>query len=214
MITSALSPNPRSFSENRLTQVLVAVYAAVWIWAAIDPVEFQGWMLENLLVVAAVALTVWLNRVRPLSDVSNIMCTIFMIFHTVGSHYTYSLVPFGDWLKEAGGFERNHYDRIIHFAFGLLIVYPLREVFLRIDVVDRKWLGFFAFNIIATCSGFYELIEWAAAAIVDPKAGLAFLGTQGDVFDAQKDHALALAGALITLGAVRLIEGPARAARP
>jgi len=199
MITTAQSTKLQPFSKNRLIQVLLLLYGAVWIWAAINPAEFHTWLLENLLVVAAAIFAIWLYRVRPLSDLSSVLSLIFMVFHAVGSHYTYSLVPLGDWLKDWAGLERNHYDRIIHFSFGLLITYPVRELLQRAEITRSTWVGFFAFAIISTASGIYELIEWLAAAIVDPEAGTAFLGTQGDPFDSQKDHALALVGSLMTL---------------
>lgn len=185
----------------------MAVYATVWAWAAVNPLHPEDWLLENLLVFAAVGFSIWLCRVCPLSDLSNALTTVFLILHTVGSHYTYSLVPLGDWMKDAFGFERNHYDRVIHFAFGLLMTYPLRELLLRSTITAAGWAGFFAFVLVSTCSGVYELIEWGAAVVVDPEAGLAFLGTQGDPFDTQKDHALALLGSLLALGFIRVGEG-------
>ena len=211
MLTTARSATIKPFLQNRLLQALIALYAGVWIWAAIAPINRADWLLENLLLVAAIGFCAWIYRTRPLSDVSSLLFTVFMIFHTVGSHYTYSLVPFGDWLKEAAHLERNHYDRIIHFSFGLLLVYPIRELLLRTDVAKSRWVGTIAFMVIATLSGFYELLEWAAAVVVDPEAGQAFLGTQGDPFDAQADHLLACIGAAITLVVTRFAEGAASA---
>jgi putative membrane protein len=187
------------FLRNPFQQALLAVYTAVWIWAAISPHDRADWLLENLLVFVAVGFTVWLYRTEPLSNISVLFITIFMIFHTIGSHYTYSLVPMGDWLKDAAGLERNHYDRVIHFSFGLLISYPVLELLLCKGLARGVWGAFVVFAIISAASGIYELIEWGAAVVVDPEAGLAFLGTQGDPFDSQKDHALALAGSIIAL---------------
>ncbi|MBY0511284.1 MAG: DUF2238 domain-containing protein [Rhodospirillaceae bacterium] len=206
MISTAGTPHLKSFSENRFVQVSLGLYVAVWIWAAISPVERSDWLLENLLVLAGMIFAVWAFRARVLSDVSVMLVIIFLVFHTIGSHYTYSLVPFGEWLKDAAGFERNHYDRIIHFGFGLLITYPVRELLLRRNIAVARWAGFSAFTVIATSSGVYELIEWLAAVIVAPDLGNAFLGTQGDEFDSQKDHALALAGSLIALAVTRFAE--------
>lgn len=211
MFTTAETRETKRFSQNRLLQTLVLIFAVVWVWAAIAPKERSTWLLENLLIFAAVGLAIWICRVRPLSDLSNLLVVVFLIFHTVGSHYTYSLVPMGDWMKELFGFERNHYDRVIHFTFGLLIVYPMRELLGRSPSLGRKWVSVVAFMVIATFSGFYELVEWAAAAIVDPESGTAFLGTQGDEFDSQKDHALACLGAAMTLVLVQVFSKPMRA---
>ena len=130
-----------------------------------------------MLVVAGLAAATWIYRARPLSGVSSILLAAFMMLHTVGSHYTYSLVPAGDWLKPIFGFERNHYDRVIHFGFGFLLVYPVREMLLRKDRTLERWAGLLAFTIIGTCSCIYEQMEWATTALVDPASGQAFLGT-------------------------------------
>lgn len=190
--------------------MLIVAFVVLWVWSAVNPVETHTWLLENILVVAAVAATVWVLRRRPLSDASYLFCAAFLMLHIVGSHYTYSLVPFGEWMKEALGFERNHYDRLIHFGFGFLLTYPLRELLIRMNAFGGRWPGVIAFLFVSTASGGYELMEWLAAEIVDPKAGTAFLGTQGDEFDSQKDHALACGGALVTLLLTRLAEGTSR----
>lgn len=211
MLSTAQTPDLVPFTRNRLAQALVGIYAVVWIWAAIKPLFFSDWLLENLLVFAGVVFATWLYRRCLICDVSSIMVFLFLGLHTVGSHYTYSMVPLGDWLKEVVGSDRNHYDRIIHFTFGLLITYPVRELLLRRGVASPRWGGFIAFTVIATSSGIYELMEWIAAVVVDPEAGAAFLGTQGDPFDSQKDHVLALIGALVALAVTRFAEKtPAR----
>ena len=199
MITTARSHVLQPFSRSWIQRGLTALYAAVWTWAALAPVSRADWLLENLLVFVVAAFLVWLYRIRPLSDVTSLLLAAFLILHTVGSHYTYSEVPLGDWMKDVAGLERNHYDRVVHFTFGLLITYPIRELFQRSAVTAYGWAGLFAFMFVGTASGIYELIEWITAAIVDPEAGIAFLGTQGDVFDSQKDHALALAGSIAAL---------------
>jgi putative membrane protein len=128
-----------------------------------------------------------------------------MLLHVVGSHYTYSEVPFGITLQHWFGSERNMYDRLVHFSFGLLLVYPLREIFMRVAKARGVWAYGFPLMLVLAFSATYEIIEWLVAARVDPAAGLAFLGAQGDVWDAQKDMVLAVIGAAITLLIVALI---------
>jgi putative membrane protein len=128
-----------------------------------------------------------------------------MILHTIGSHYTYAEVPFGYTLQEWFGSERNMYDRLVHFCFGLLIAYPMREIFMRIGKQRGFWGYWIPIELTLATSCIYELIEWGAAINVDPEAGLAFLGSQGDVWDAQKDMACAGLGSLITMMIVLLI---------
>jgi putative membrane protein len=127
------------------------------------------------------------------------MITIFMILHVIGSHYTYAEVPFGVNLGEWVGSERNMYDRLVHLLFGVLIVYPLFEVIKYVAKIEGFWTYFVSFMVISAFAGFYEVFEWIGTQIVDPEAGAAFLGTQGDEWDAQKDMVLAMAGSLLFL---------------
>jgi putative membrane protein len=184
--------------RSPLPVYLFAFYALFWVALAIAPLDRTDWLLENMLVFAGGA---WLIRMyfkRPLSNASYILLTIFFCLHTIGSHYTYSEAPIGFWIRDLFGLERNHYDRIVHFSFGLLMCYPLQELIARTPRPMGNWPLFFAVTVVATCSETYEIIEWLAAMLVSPEAALAFLGTQGDVFDAQKDSALAAIGAIGT----------------
>lgn len=175
------------------------LFAIVWLVGAITPIDRLDWFLENLLVFAAIGLLGYFYRTRPLSDLSYSLITIFLVLHTVGAHYTYSKVPLGFWLQDVLSLERNHFDRIIHFGFGALIFYPVREVLLRYSGLSIGLSGFITFTIVATSSAVYEIIEWVVAMIVSPGAAMAYLGTQGDVFDAQKDTVLAISGAILGL---------------
>jgi len=202
MITKASSKIQPNIASNPLLQILLVAYAGIWIWAAINPVYRFDWFLENILtILVIIALTATYRRF-PLSDVSYTLIFIFMVLHAVGAHYTYSEVPLGSWLKDTFELSRNHYDRIVHFSFGLLLAYPFKEVVWRIATNNSLLSSLFALTLVFTYSGSFEIIEWIIARIVDPKAGAAYLGTQGDEFDSQKDMALAVSGALITLGLV------------
>ncbi len=193
----ALSARPRRFTRYHLA--LLAVFLAAWTWAAIDPVFPDDWWLENVLVFAGVPLIVALGFYFRLSNLSYTLITIFMVMHVVGSHYTYAEVPFGETLRVWFGAERNMYDRLVHFSFGLLLAYPVREVFVRITRARGVWSYYLPVELTLAFSAIYELIEWGAAAGVAPEAGLAFLGAQGDVWDAQKDMALAGLGSLVAM---------------
>jgi putative membrane protein len=184
---------------------LSAIFIVVWIWAAYEPKHFDDWLLENILVFIFVPIIYLTGRYFRLSKLSYTLITVFMILHVIGSHYTYAETPFGETLKEWLGSDRNMYDRLVHLTFGLLLVYPIREISVRIAKTRGFWGYFVPFMIISAMAGFYEVIEWIAAINVDPVAGSAFLGTQGDEWDAQKDMALAIVGAFITLFIVFII---------
>lgn len=188
-----------AFRSNRLLQGLVCWLIVLWIITAIEPFNRRDWFLENLLVFFYGTLLVLTYRRFAFSSLSYLLFTVFMSLHLVGAHYTYAEVPFGFWLQDALGMTRNHYDRIVHFSFGLLIAYPFRELLLRAAGVVHSWSYLLAVCIVLAFSGFYEVIEGIVAMIVDPELGMAYLGTQGDVWDAQKDTFLAFCGSVIAM---------------
>ena len=172
---------------------------ALWIVTAIAPLFPRDWLLENLLVFAYAALLVLTYRRFAFSNFSYGLFTLFMSLHLVGAHYTYAEVPFGFWLQDALDMRRNHYDRIVHFSFGLLIAVPFREILLRAAGLRRSWSYLMPVVIVLGFSGFYECLEAVTAMIVSPELGLAYLGTQGDELDAQKDTLLAMSGAICAM---------------
>ncbi len=185
---------------------LILAFLAVWIWAAINPVFPDDWLLENILVFIFVPLLIVSGIYFRLSDVSYTLITLFMIMHVVGSHYTYAEVPFGDTLQDWLGSSRNMYDRLVHFSFGFLLAYPIREVFLRLAKVKGFWGFYLPLDVSLSFSGFYEIIEWISVkASGNAEAGIAFLGAQGDVWDAQKDMLAAGCGALLAMIIIAMI---------
>jgi putative membrane protein len=204
-ITTANSRISANFSGNRLLVFLAVGYGIFWAALAIEPVDRFDWFLENLLVVSTAVLLIATYRRFPFSDLTYILLAIFVVGHTVGAHYTYSQVPFGFWLKDALDLERNAFDRIIHFAFGLLLGYPLWEFIARKAHTKKAWTLWAAWFAVLSLSSAFEMAEWAIAIIVDPEAAEAYLGSQGDPFDAQMDTLMAIVGGAITLGLTGLL---------
>ena len=122
-----------------------------------------------------------------------------MFMHIIGTHYTYSEVPFGFWIQDFFGLARNHYDRIVHFSFGLFLSYPIREIGKRIGELKGVWALWIPIELVLAFSAIYEILEWFIAVIFGGDLGIAYLGTQGDVWDAQKDMVLAGLGSVITM---------------
>ncbi|MDO8460725.1 MAG: DUF2238 domain-containing protein [Nanoarchaeota archaeon] len=178
---------------------LIIIFLAIWIWAAIHPLYRHDWLLENYLIFIFVPLIIIAGIYFRLSNLSYTLITIFMILHVIGSHYTYAEVPFGYILQTIFHSQRNMYDRLVHFSFGLLLAYPIREVFIRLSKTKGFWGYYLPLELTLAFSAVYEIVEWLTASIVNPTAGLAFLGTQGDVWDAQKDMLMAGLGALISM---------------
>jgi putative membrane protein len=194
-------------TRRKYLLILLAVVSAVVVWSAIAPSDRPTWMLENGLVVLALPILALTYKKLPLSRVSYTLIAVFLCLHEVGAHYMYAKVPYDAWsrsllgfsIDELFGFHRNQYDRLVHFSYGLLLAYPLREVVLRIADVKGFWGYFLPLDVTMSTSMIYELIEWAASAVFGDHTGMAYLGTQGDVWDSHKDMSLASLGALISM---------------
>lgn len=190
---------------------LLCVYAAAWLGLGVAPSYRQDWLLENLLVFIAVPLLAWSYRRLRLSNLAYTLLFVFFVLHATGAHYTYSEVPYDRWaealtghsLNEAFGLQRNHYDRLVHFAYGLLVTPAAIEVLDAYAPQRGLWRWLVPFSFMLSHSVAYELIEWAAAEVFGGELGQAYLGTQGDAWDAQKDMLLAVLGAAIATTACR-----------
>ena len=187
--------------------ILAALFGICWIALAIHPWHRNPWLLENAPVLAAVALLAAFHRRLLFSRVSYTLIFVFMCLHQVGAHYTYSETPYDVWFQHLTGrtfnslvgWERNNFDRVVHFSYGLLLAYPIREIFLRVVNVRGFWGYFLPLDLTMSTSMLYELAEWATALAFGGDLGQSYLGTQGDEWDAHKDMALASLGALIAM---------------
>jgi len=194
---------------GRTLLVLSVAFAAIWAALAIAPWHRSDWLLENVLVGAFVAALALGYRRYAFSPASYTLIFLFLCLHEVGAHYTYSEVPYDQWftaltgttLNSVLGWERNNFDRVVHFSYGLLLAYPVRELFLRMTAFRGYWSYFLPLDLTMSTSMIYELIEWGAAAAFGGDLGEAYLGTQGDVWDAHKDMALATLGAVVAMTA-------------
>jgi len=202
-----------SRGHRKFVAVLATLFAAEFAILAVAPVSRSTWLLENVLVVGLGGALIASYRTFRFSHVSYTLLFLFLSLHEVGAHYTYSLVPYDAWsqrwlgfsMDETFGFERNQFDRAIHFAYGLLFAYPIREVFLRVAAVRGFWGYFLPLDLTMTTSMIYELIEWGAAEVFGGELGQAYLGTQGDTWDAHKDMTLATLGAVLAMTATLVI---------
>ena len=194
---------------DRYPLVLLGLFTVLWALLAIAPWYRQDWLLENLLVLAVVPVLVLTARSLRFSNFAYTCMFVFFVLHEIGAHYTYSEVPWREWLQAAGidGSRfagRNHYDRLVHFCYGLLIFPAAWELFQQRAAPTRIWRYVLPVMFMMGHSVLYELIEWAAAVVFGGDLGEAYLGTQGDTWDAQKDMAFATLGALLGLVLVLL----------
>ncbi|PND30328.1 DUF2238 domain-containing protein [Achromobacter pulmonis] len=205
-------------ARRRYLYTLGLLFAVIWTALAISPHDRADWALENALVLAFGAALLLTRRWFVFSRVSYTLIFLYLCLHAIGAHYTYSLVPYDDWWRALTGgsfnalvgWERNNFDRVVHFSYGLLLAYPIREIFLRVVEVRGFWAYFLPMDVTLSTSALYELLEWGAAATVGSELGAAYLGTQGDIWDAQKDMALAAAGAVLAMALTALVNRRAR----
>ncbi len=191
--------------NNRFALALLLAFSLIFLLLAIDPWYPNDWLLENVLVFVGVPTLILLHLRSPLSRASYVCVFVFLCLHEIGAHHTYAEVPYDRWfealtgssLNEQLGVERNHFDRFVHLSWGLLLTYPIREIVIHTSKLRGAWAALVPFLIIATSSTIYELIEWAAAEVFGGELGMAYLGTQGDIWDAHKDTLMAILGSLI-----------------
>jgi len=193
----AISPYRTPFSRNYWVWSFIILFFLLWINTFLWTTDINNWLLENILTFLFILFLILSFKRFQFSDLSYLLIFIYLCLHVYGAKYTYAENPLGYWLKDQMNLSRNHYDRIVHFSFGFLLAYPMRELFL-------KWLRYphmvswiLPIEITMSVSAFYELIEWAVADLFFKEQGAAYLGTQGDVWDAQKDIFLAFTGAIL-----------------
>jgi len=186
-----------------LRTTLLLLFAIALAWSAVRPHDWFTWVLEVFPAVIGAVLLIATRKRFALTPLLYILLFIHALILVVGGHYTYALVPFGFWMRDAFGFARNHYDRVGHFAQGFVPAIVAREILIRANVVrGRGWLFSIVVAFCLAISAAYELLEWAVSAL-SGSAGDSFLGTQGDIWDTQKDMALAFLGSIVaqlTLG--------------
>jgi putative membrane protein len=202
----AISNYRTPFQKNYWLWIFLTVFTSIWVNTLIGTNDLNNWFLENTLTVIFMLFLVFSFRKYQFSDLSYLLICVYLCLHVYGSKYTYAENPFGYWLKDYFHFGRNHYDRIVHFSFGFLLAYPMRELFLRWLKYPKTVSWILPIEITLSISGLYELIEWAVADVFFKAQGDAYLGTQGDIWDAQKDIFMALMGAILSTTIVSLIK--------
>ena len=204
--TIAISTTRTPLKKNLWLKIFIAVFLLCWANSYIGNTDDANWLLENALVFIFLGFLVYSYRKYQFSDLSYLLICVYLCLHVYGSKYTYAENPFGYWLKDALDLSRNHYDRIVHFSFGFLLAYPMREMFLKWHKFPAWVAWTLPIEITLSVSGFYELIEWAVADVFFKAQGAAYLGTQGDIWDAQKDIFLAFSGAILATTIVSIVK--------
>jgi putative membrane protein len=195
----------RTLREHaRLPLVLLALLAVVCIATVWNPpAGRKSWLLEVGPGLAAILALVLTFRRFPMAHIVYVGAFIHVCILIYGGMYTYALTPLGNWARDTFHWSRNHYDRVGHVALGFFPAFPIREIYLRhVKMAKGGWLFFTICSVVLAVAAFWELCEWWAALVLSPDTGTAFLGSQGDVWDAQWDMLLALVGAIVALAAL------------
>lgn len=193
-------------THRRYVLLLTALFAAWWIALAIAPFDRTAWTIQNVGIVGSVVALAATWRRFAFSKVSYTLIFLFLVLAEVGAHYTYARTPYDAWFQALTGrsfdalvgWERNNFDRIVHFAYGILLAHPVRELFLRVADVRGFWGYVLPLDVVMSTSMLFELVEWMTAELF-ASGDHRFVGTQGDVWDPHKDMALASLGALLAM---------------
>jgi len=186
-------------SSSRFLCWLVGIYLVLFVALAIHPIDRPTWFVENLTVwiILGIILLLFARGVR-FSKTAYSLMFVLIYLHTIGGHYTFALVPF-DAITNFFGFARNHFDRLAHFSVGFY-AFAIAEWLQRRKLVVNRWLLWtYPIFTIATVAMSYEVIEWIYATLANPEAGIAYLGSQGDIWDAQKDMFADTLGAIFAV---------------
>lgn len=183
-------------SQKRYLAVLGALVATTFIWSAIAPRDWFTWLLEVMPVLLVLPLLVISYSKFPFTNLVYALITLHAIILLIGGHYTYAEMPLFSWLRDYFGWDRNYYDRLGHVAQGFVPAMVAREILLRYQILPRgRWLFFIVISICLAMSACYEFLEWWVA-LASGSDAVAFLATQGDIWDTQWDMFLAFCGAI------------------
>lgn len=183
--------------QQRVPHILAVMIVATMVWSSINPADMRVWWAEMTPIMLIFGVLLFTFRKFQFSNTSYVLMSVLLIMHTIGAHYTFANVPF-DWVTDTFGFERNHYDRVAHFAVGFY-AYAAAELLVRKNWARPITAMFFGLFFIMAVAAAYEIIEWQFAVIEGGNAGIEFLGSQGDEWDAQKDMLADTLGALAAL---------------
>lgn len=183
----------------KLPYLLLVCYLVLFGVCAISPYDRSVWWAENIPIILLVAAVAWVHKFHQFSPLSYFFMAFLIVLHTIGGHFTFARVPF-DYVTGLFGFERNHYDRLAHFSVGFY-AYPIAELLLKKRaVLSVLVLILFPVFSVFTVAGSYEVFEWIYALYAESDAGSAVLGSQGDVWDAQKDILADGLGSFLAMG--------------
>ncbi|MBF9253496.1 DUF2238 domain-containing protein [Pontibacter sp. 172403-2] len=196
------------YLQKPLHLIYSLLFLTFWVYTACTTPDLLNWITENTLTLSFLICLIAFYNIFRFSDTSYTLIFLFLMLHVYGSQYQYAENPLGEWLQQIFHLQRNHYDRLVHFTFGLLLAYPMLETFIFAFKAKPLWSYLLVIQTTLALAALYELVEWAVADLVygGNRQATDYLGMQGDIWDAQKDMALALLGAALAMTAVYLLQ--------
>ncbi len=193
-----------TMNKINVPALCLSIYAIVFAWSAYKPLDFNVWYVEALtsFVSVLILIVLYFKNIK-FSNLAYLLATILPVMHVIGAHYTFAAVPF-DWFNNMIGSERNMYDRVAHATVGLY-AFVIIELLLKLKLVSKNWVAYtYALFAIMSLAAAYELFEWWYAISVNPEAGIEVLGSQGDIWDAQKDMLMDTLGAVFAIAVFKI----------
>jgi len=188
------------FAQNWPLHLFITVFVLYWIWMAVHPVDMTDFLLESALPLIVTVVIAFMYKHFTFNNISHLLITVYLMLHLTGAHYAYKYAPLDFWYKNTFHSEHGVSDWIVHFSFGLLMVYPLQDILFRLAKTRLIWIHAIAFTVIMAVSAIFEILEMVVGFVANPQLGQQYLGLQGDVLDTQKDMLMALIGSLIGIG--------------
>ncbi|SMN10648.1 Predicted membrane protein [uncultured Candidatus Thioglobus sp.] len=187
--------------KHSIAPPLFILFIVFWLLLAINPLYRNIWIAENIVLLMGIIYLVSSYKSLAFTNRAYMLIFLFCILQTVGAHYTYAEVPLGFWVADWLDIQRNHYDRLVHFMFGFLLVFPVREIMNKtVKFANQQMEILILVLLFLGLGGFYEILEWLYALLYEhSEATDSFLGSQGDIWDAEKDVLLAGLGAWLYL---------------
>jgi len=199
IITTASNTDQKPLLQHRFICLLFAIFFTYWMYGWLTCLNVEDWIIENLLVVICISLVIASHKWHRLSEFSYLCLFVFVMLHLYGAFYAYTRNNLGEWLRDTYHLARNPYDRIVHFSFGLLLAYPIREILVNKYKLTGNASWWMPIQFVFSLGTIFELIEWGVATFTDTETGETYVATQGDVWDAHKDIILALIGTTISM---------------
>ncbi len=198
MITSVdHTEQKKSLHSKDQIRIIAVVFTLAWIYLYKTAIDHTDWWIENILVILFFAGTFCARKKFSFSNTAIVFICLFLLLHLYGAEGAYTHNQFGEFLKHRFQLQRNPYDRIVHFSFGFLMMYPIMEILKRKFTNVGNGIFLIVNTAILCLATIFELIEWGVAAFTDKATGETYVATQGDPWDAQKDIILAVLGSIL-----------------